>query len=563
MRAAVLRTNIRSSGGRLWAAASAITISVAFIVAGMLLADSLQRGIEAQAAEEIGGADIVLEPYALYEEGEEAVDQLVSDLTALDSVAEVDIRAEGFPSLQLILEEEHREDPDAAQEARDEVQGLIDDDTALFTQQEYIDQWIELRTGGATALQFVLGGFGAIAAFVSAIVIANTFQVVVASRRKTLGLLRAVGAGSAQLRSAALGEGALLGAAASVAGILLGWVAAWGLTVSRADLFGGGADLLPAQLTPAPALIAVLIGVGVTVFASAWPAVRSGRTSPMEALRPADLSSGGAAVPMVRTLAGVLFAVPGFGLTVYAAASEHYSDPVTGLEMPLLGIAGGMLTFFGTLLLGRLMIPVLVDRLGRLVGAVTGLRPSAPLAGRTARQSPGRTTATASALLVGVTLVVTFTVGAATTQAFLEEEFSDQGMIDQVLAVVLLLVAVSVVVAIIGVSNTMALSVMERRREAALLRALGSTRGTMGRMVSIEALLLALVALLIGTALGTFFGWAGVSSLIALEEVSIGVAMPWGRLALIWCAAAGAALLAAWLPARSFAQTPPAQGLAG
>lgn len=181
------------------------------------------------------------------------------------------------------------------------------------------------------------------------------------------------------------------------------------------------------------------------------------------------------------------------------------------------------------------------------------------------RMSPmprSSTAATASALLVSVTLVVTFTVGAATTQAFLEEEFSDQGVIDQVLAVVLLLVAVSVLVAVIGVSNTLALSVMERRREAALLRALGMTRGAVGRMVSIEALLFALAALVLGTLLDAFFGWAGVSSLIVLEGADIGVALPWGRLALIWGAAFLAALTVAWLPARSLARTPPAQGLA-
>lgn len=300
----------------------------------------------------------------------------------------------------------------------------------------------------------------------------------------------------------------------------------------------------------------------MTVLASAWPAVRSGRISPMEALRPAGLARVGAAVPMMQTLIGLMLAVPGFGLTLYAALSDEYADPATGLEMPLLGLAGGMLAFLGVLLLARLVIPALVEQLGRLVGTVTGLRPSAPLAGRTARQSPARTTATAFALLVSVTLVVTFTVGAATTQAFLEEEFSDQGVIDQVLAVVLLLVAVSVLVAVIGVSNTLALSVMERRREAALLRALGMTRGAVGRMVSIEALLFALAALVLGTLLGAFFGWAGVSSLIVLEGADIGVALPWGRLALIWGAAFLAALTAAWLPARSLARTPPAQGLA-
>lgn len=149
-------------------------------------------------------------------------------------------------------------------------------------------------------------------------------------------------------------------------------------------------------------------------------------------------------------------------------------------------------------------------------------------------------------------------------QLSLESAYARAGygeMIDMVLLMVLVLLAAAIIVAVIGVSNTLSLSVFERRREAALLRAVGMNRRAVGSMISLEALLMAAVALLLGTVLGGFFGWAGVSSLVAREDWSVVLEIPWVRVAAIWAATLVAALLAAWLPARQMSRVQPASGL--
>ncbi|WP_166432855.1 ABC transporter permease [Nesterenkonia salmonea] len=134
-------------------------------------------------------------------------------------------------------------------------------------------------------------------------------------------------------------------------------------------------------------------------------------------------------------------------------------------------------------------------------------------------------------------------------------------VIDTVLVIVLVLLAASVLVSVVGVSNTLALSVLERRREAALLRAMGMTRGSVGALVTLEALLMAGVALVLGSGLGAFFAWGGVSSLVAAEGITMTLSVPWDRMGLIWAATLVAAALASFLPARALSRTPPAAGL--
>ncbi|GAA1806874.1 ABC transporter permease [Nesterenkonia flava] len=138
---------------------------------------------------------------------------------------------------------------------------------------------------------------------------------------------------------------------------------------------------------------------------------------------------------------------------------------------------------------------------------------------------------------------------------------SSTQLIDMVLLAVLGLLGASLFVAVIGVSNTLSLSVFERRREGALLRAMGMTRGALASTISIEAVLLAVVALILGTALGTLFGWAGVSVLVGLEEWEVSLEIPWLRMLAIWGVTVLAALLAAWVPARTLGRTAPAAGM--
>lgn len=618
----------------------------------------------------------------------------------------------------------------------------------ISTHQQIVDTWVAERTGDAQMLQWIAFGFGGIAIFVSALVIANTFQVIVASRQRTMALIRAVGGTATQLRRATLAEGALLGLLGGAAGVMLGWGIAQGFVVTM-NYFDSGGRGLPSVL-PNPLSVGLGLGLGLlmAVGSALLPALRAGRVSPMAALRPTDVAAPEGGVSRMRVILGSLVTAAGLGAVIYSAAGSpdmdrpdgSYDifavDPVTGLPFPVLGIFGAIIGFIGVLVLAKAVIPPLVALLGSALAALGIARVSAKLAGQNARQVPGRTTATSAALLVGVTLVMTMTVGAATVQKLLYAELAesypldgvavglddqqlaevrdsevveavaavpglpaeaqdgtgvevlvlqreafdrvghlrlaeleeseaeayanwsvyqeaeqngasstlmlspsgsgeaagfevesaswvpdgtvailesalpeswqtsqeagaliqlvegttyaeissvqpeldaDSGaevsldgggvradhtrVIDTMLLAVLALLGASVFVAVIGVSSTLSLSVFERQREAALLRASGMTRRSLGATISIEALLLAAVSLILGTGLGAVFGWAGVSTLVAREDWTVMLEVPWLRLAGVWAVTLLAALLAAWLPARRLSRVEPAAGL--
>jgi len=147
------------------------------------------------------------------------------------------------------------------------------------------------------------------------------------------------------------------------------------------------------------------------------------------------------------------------------------------------------------------------------------------------------------------------------------ERASFQRVIDTMLLVVVGLLAVAVVIALVGVANTLSLSVIERTRENAVLRALGLTRGQLRRMLALEGALVAGVGGLLGVVLGSLYGWAGAASLLGGAAAAGGAAiwtpeLPWGRLALLLAVAVAAGLLASVLPARRAVRTPPVAALA-
>ena len=140
-------------------------------------------------------------------------------------------------------------------------------------------------------------------------------------------------------------------------------------------------------------------------------------------------------------------------------------------------------------------------------------------------------------------------------------EFVDL-QLDVLTGAVVGLLGIAVVIALIGIANTLGLSVLERARENALLRALGLTRRQLRRTLAIEAVLLSVVATLIGTTLGVAFAWVGVQSLVEPVIAGSGVSFPLGQLALVVLVAGVAGLLAGVLPARRAARVTPAAGLA-
>ncbi|MFF4792946.1 ABC transporter permease [Streptomyces sp. NPDC001276] len=118
------------------------------------------------------------------------------------------------------------------------------------------------------------------------------------------------------------------------------------------------------------------------------------------------------------------------------------------------------------------------------------------------------------------------------------------------------LLAMAVIVAVLGVINTLAMSVAERAPEIGMLRAIGLDRHGAKRMVRLESLAVSLFGGVLGIGLGIFFGWAG-SRLLASDMPGFELVLPWGRLALFLALAAAVGMLAALWPARRAARLDP------
>ena len=109
-------------------------------------------------------------------------------------------------------------------------------------------------------------------------------------------------------------------------------------------------------------------------------------------------------------------------------------------------------------------------------------------------------------------------------------------MVDQVLTMVNVMVALAVVIALIGIANTLALSVFERTRELGLVRAVGMTRRQLRRMVRYEAALVATFGATLGVGLGLLFGFGVVTALPA--SFASGFSVPISQIAIVMLVAA-------------------------
>jgi putative ABC transport system permease protein len=124
--------------------------------------------------------------------------------------------------------------------------------------------------------------------------------------------------------------------------------------------------------------------------------------------------------------------------------------------------------------------------------------------------------------------------------------------IDSLLVFVQALLGLSVIIALFGIANTLGMSILERRRELGLLRAVGMTRGQLRAMVRWEAVIIGVIGALLGLAVGTFFGWALVRAL--REQGFTEFAVPFARLLVYVVLGAIAGVVAAILPARRAAR---------
>lgn len=133
--------------------------------------------------------------------------------------------------------------------------------------------------------------------------------------------------------------------------------------------------------------------------------------------------------------------------------------------------------------------------------------------------------------------------------AFAEEQ---RAPIDQMVLMIFALLGLALIIAILGIVNTLALSIIERTREIGLLRAIGFSRGQTRLMVTLESVLIAVLGALLGVIMGIFFG---IVLMYALRDEGLEViSVPWGQLIAFVIAAIVVGVLAAVLPARRAAK---------
>ncbi len=251
--------------------------------------------------------------------------------------------------------------------------------------------------GFISFLQGFLLAFGGIALFVGAFVIANSLSITVAQRTREFATLRTIGTSRRQIMRSVLFEALVLGIVASVTGIVLGLALAKGLFW----LFELAGFTLPNSgllLETRTVIVALLVGVLVTVIASLRPARRATRVPPIAAVREgASLPPGRFA--RYRPIGSALTGLLGFALLAYGLFGSGLS---TTQILVLMGI-GTLLIFFGVAFFSSQLVVPLAHLLGgpaARIGGAPGI-----LARDNAMRNPQRTASTAAALMIGLALV--------------------------------------------------------------------------------------------------------------------------------------------------------------
>lgn len=260
----------------------------------------------------------------------------------------------------------------------------------------------DLQEGLSFITTFLLV-FAGVALVVGTFLILNTFSIIVAQRTRELALLRALGASRRQVTRSVLIEALVVGVVGSTVGLALGFALAVGLKA----LFGAiGLDLSNAGLVFEWRTVAVAYAVGVliTVLAAYLPARRAALVPPVAALRD-DVAMPESSMRR-RLVAGGVLVAAGTGLMVWSLAFAG------GLS----ALGGGVLAVFvGVALLapviGRPIVSAIAAPFPRLFG------PVGRLARENTRRNPRRTSATASALMIGLALVSAMAVLGQSTKA--------------------------------------------------------------------------------------------------------------------------------------------------
>ena len=260
----------------------------------------------------------------------------------------------------------------------------------------------------------ILLAFALVSVFVSTFIIANTFNILLGQRIRQLALLRALGASRRQVRASALFEAAVIGAAASIVGLGAGVVLAY---VLRGVMNAAGFDLpaLELILSARTSVIALVVGIGVSLMSAMTPSRRAARVPPVAAMREGYRYGSGEGTR--RTVLALVLAIVGLGAIGWSLFGDLDTAPL------LISMGGGAVLTYVAI---TMFTPLFSSPIAHALGAPLEWLPWLGVTGKMARENASsdnkRTARTAAGLMIGLALVAMASVVATS----LKDSFRSQ-----------------------------------------------------------------------------------------------------------------------------------------
>jgi putative ABC transport system permease protein len=279
-----------------------------------------------------------------------------------------------------------------------EITNLDSENLNVINAQEAAAEQADSIKQGLDFFNTILNVFAGIAIFVGAFIIQNTFRILLLQRTKELSLLRALGTSKRQIYRLVISESLFMSVIGSGLGIALGI----GLAVAVKEglqYFEFGLPDGPLVLTTEAAITGLIIGITVTILSSLLPARKASQVSPMEAIRD-SISTPRRKSLFIRLVFGSLISVVGFGMLF--GVLYDFLDLPTLSSLQQVGFGAGVIFIGISVITPSITKPFvfLFDKSYNLVFGILG-----KLATENSKRTPRRTASTASALMIGLTLI--------------------------------------------------------------------------------------------------------------------------------------------------------------
>ena len=283
-------------------------------------------------------------------------------------------------------------------DVKNDITNLDSENLNVINAQEAAAEQADSIKQGLDFFNTILNVFAGIAIFVGAFIIQNTFRILLLQRTKELSLLRALGTSKRQIYRLVISESLFMSIIGSGLGIALGI----GLAVAVKEglqYFEFGLPDGPLVLTTEAAITGLIIGITVTIFSSLLPARKASQVSPMEAIRD-SVSTPQRKSLLVRLLFGSLISVVGFG--VLFGVLYDFLDLPTLSSLQQVGLGAGVIFIGISVVTPSITKPFVFffDKIYNLLFGILG-----KLATENSKRTPRRTASTASALMIGLTLI--------------------------------------------------------------------------------------------------------------------------------------------------------------